>query len=149
MDAQKDFYSPDEVAELLDLHVRTIRRYIREARLKATRIGKQYRIAAGDLEAFAGSAHADAAGGSVVRHRRALVSTTVDIDAISPEETYRITNAIGGAFTANREGGGSKRIDSIYYEEQGKLRIIINAELETANAILGLISFILRDGASR
>src|SRR2546430_4275790 len=51
----------EEVADRLNLHVRTIRRFIREGRLKATRIGKEYRIADADLAGFAGPAAADSA----------------------------------------------------------------------------------------
>src|ERR1700735_1598499 len=46
--------SVEQGAEVLKLHVRTVRSYVRDGRLKATRIGKQYRIALSDLEAFAG-----------------------------------------------------------------------------------------------
>jgi excisionase family DNA binding protein len=149
MSGPKDFYSPDEVAELLNLHVRTVRRYIREGRLKASRIGKQYRVAAGDLDTFVGIEQAHGAAASGGRRRRALVSTTVDIEAISPDETYRITTALTGAFRGEQGESGRKRLDCIYYEEQGRLRIIVNAELETATAILGLIRFVLTDGSPR
>ena len=44
--------SVEQVAEILKLHVRTVRNYVRSGSLKATRIGKQYRIALGDLEAL-------------------------------------------------------------------------------------------------
>lgn len=143
MERHKDFYSPDEVAQLLNLHVRTVRRYIREGRLRASRIGKQYRIAAGDLAALAGRDRAAfrAAG----RQRRVLVSATVDVEAIAPDEAYRITTALSGAFRAEGESPSGKRLDCIYYEEQGKLRVIVNGELEAANAILGLIAFVLSD----
>jgi excisionase family DNA binding protein len=143
----KDFYSPDEVAVLLKLHVRTVRRYIREGRLKASRIGKQYRVAVSDLDALVGSNRTLSAA-PVSRRRRVLVSTTVDIDAIGADEAYRITTALSGAFNAGQENHGGKRLDCIYYEEQGRLRIIVNAQLETANAILGLIGFVLTDGSA-
>jgi excisionase family DNA binding protein len=47
-------YLADEVAGLLNLHVKTIRRSVRDGRLKARRIGKEYRIARADLDDFAG-----------------------------------------------------------------------------------------------
>jgi excisionase family DNA binding protein len=47
-------YSVEQVADRLGLHVRTVRNYVREGRLKAVRIGKQYRIAADDLAAMTG-----------------------------------------------------------------------------------------------
>jgi excisionase family DNA binding protein len=147
MNAIKDFYSPDEVAELLDLHVKTVRRYVREGKLKATRIGKQYRIAASDLDAFAGANRSSDAAAMSGRRRRVLVSSTVDIEAIGPDETYRITTALTGAFSAERESSRGKRLECIYYEEQGKLRIIVNADLETTSAILGLVNFVLAAGS--
>lgn len=45
----EEMYSVEQVAEQLGLHVRTVRGYIRSGRLKAVRIGKQYRIARSDL----------------------------------------------------------------------------------------------------
>lgn len=148
MDTHKDFYSTDEVAALLELHVRTVRRYIRDGKLRASRIGKQYRVAASDLDDLVGTDRTQSASAPAParRRRRVLVSTTVDIEAIGPDATYRITTALSGAFNAKQEGRGGKRLDCIYHEEQGKLRIIVNAELETANAVLGLIGFVLTNG---
>ena len=40
----EELYSVEQVAERLGLHVKTVRSYVREGRLKAVRIGKQYRI---------------------------------------------------------------------------------------------------------
>ncbi len=44
-----ELLSVEQVAELLGLHVRTVRNYVRDGRLKAVRIGKQYRITRTDL----------------------------------------------------------------------------------------------------
>nr|WP_279635938.1 helix-turn-helix domain-containing protein [Kitasatospora cheerisanensis] len=51
---RQEFYSVEDVAGLLGLHVKTVRGYVRDGKLKATRIGKQYRIARGEVEAFTG-----------------------------------------------------------------------------------------------
>ena len=51
----KALYTVQEVANLLGLHVKTVRNYVREGRLASTRVGKQYRIARADLEAFTGT----------------------------------------------------------------------------------------------
>ena len=51
---RQDLYSAEQVADRLGLHVRTVRNYVREGRLKAVRIGKQYRIAGEDLAALTG-----------------------------------------------------------------------------------------------
>ena len=146
MNNQIDFFSPEQVAQQLGLHVRTVRRFIREGKINAVRIGKQYRISSGDLNKFVGSSDAKGTSAGITRRRRVIVSTTVDIDAISKEETYRVSTSLTGAFSSTREKGSGKRLDCIYYEEQGRLRIIINADLEYTNAVLGLISVVLNDG---
>ncbi|HEX5997016.1 MAG TPA: helix-turn-helix domain-containing protein, partial [Jiangellales bacterium] len=55
-----EMYSVEQVAHRLGLHVRTVRGYIRTGRLKAVRIGKQYRIAGADLDALTGWSQAAA-----------------------------------------------------------------------------------------
>jgi excisionase family DNA binding protein len=50
----EELFSVEQVADRLGLHVRTVRAYVRDGRLKAVRIGKQYRIARADLEALTG-----------------------------------------------------------------------------------------------
>lgn len=47
-------FTVEAAAERLQLHNRTILRFIREGRLRATKVGKQYRILAADLDAFTG-----------------------------------------------------------------------------------------------
>ena len=54
MDVSVAVYSAEQVADILGLHVRTVRGYVRDGRLPAVRMGKQYRITERDLKAFAG-----------------------------------------------------------------------------------------------
>jgi len=42
----------EDIAKELDLHVNTIRGWIREGKLKATRFGRDYRIKKEDYEKF-------------------------------------------------------------------------------------------------
>ena len=50
--AAKQFYSIAEVADLLDVHSRTVRRWLGKKELIAHRFGRQLRISRADLEAF-------------------------------------------------------------------------------------------------
>jgi excisionase family DNA binding protein len=143
MSAHKDFYTPDEVAAMLDLHVKTVRRFIREGKIPAVRVGKQYRIAANELEQLVGTESPAVA--PVARQRRVLVATTVDVDVISPEESQRISTALTAACSASRERTPGRRLDCIYYEEQGKLRVVIHADLEFTSAVLAMLSSLLSD----
>lgn len=107
------------------MHVKTIRRYIREGRLKAKRIGKEYRVTAADLDEFAGGAQPVEA--AVPRTRQVIASSIVDVDAISPEETHRITTLVMASLNARKGEPDFPRVDSIYYPERARLRITITA----------------------
>ena len=45
-------YSAEEVAEILQVHTDTVRRYLRTGALRAAKIGKAYRVQEKDLQAF-------------------------------------------------------------------------------------------------
>jgi excisionase family DNA binding protein len=48
--ATESYYTLDETAALLRVHPQTVRRWIRERRLPATRFGRLYRLRAADIE---------------------------------------------------------------------------------------------------
>jgi excisionase family DNA binding protein len=123
--ANKQLFTVDEVAERLNLHVKTVRRFIREGRLQAKRIGKQYRITRSALDELAGTS-ADP-GPAIPLTRQVLVSSIVDVDAISPEESQRITTLIMAGLNARRGEPDFPRVDSLYDAERGRLRIMITA----------------------
>src|SRR5512134_3796382 len=106
----QDLYSVEQVAGLLGLHVRTVRTYVREGRLKAVRIGKQYRIARQDLEAMTGRSASALEPEPVLRQRHIEVSSIVEIDAVSPDTANRVMNLLGGAYNARRSGDEPLRI---------------------------------------
>src|SRR5262245_35803900 len=135
------FYTVETVAQRLNLHVKTVRRYIHDGRLKAKRIGKEYRVAEPDLEAFAGTAAVQAP--PVVRTRQAIASSIVDIHAISPDESHRVTTMIMAALNARRGEPDHPRVDTIYYEERGSLRVTITASPSLTSELLRLITVLL------
>lgn len=146
MNETKDYYSPDEVAELLNLHVRTVRRFIHEGRLKAVQVGKQYRIAARELDALVGARRGTEGAAQPNRRRRIVVSTTVDVDGIGPGEQERLVALLLGAFQSLQGQQSSRRLDSVYYADEQRLRLLLNADLDTTNAVLGMLRGLLEDG---
>src|SRR5258708_10639585 len=118
-------YSVEQVADRLGLHVRTVRNYVREGRLKAVRIGKQYRIAAADLAAMTGRPASSFDPEPVRRHRHIEVSSIVEIDAISPDLANRVTNLLVGAANGRGQSEESLRIETIYYEQRARMKIIL------------------------
>ena len=43
---------PKEVSELLGIHLDTVRRYLREGKIKAIKLGNRWRIRESDLDKF-------------------------------------------------------------------------------------------------
>ena len=117
-------YSVDQVAELLGLHVKTVRNYVRDGRLKAVRIGKQYRIARADLEELTGGPVAAPARETVRRVRRVEVTGIVQVDAIDPDTMNRLSTLLMGSIQ-NRPDAERLRLQTIYDEERGAMKIII------------------------
>jgi excisionase family DNA binding protein len=132
----QELYSVEKVAELLGLHVKTVRSYVREGRLKAVRIGKQYRIAGEDLAVMTGRPAASFKAEPVRRHRHVEVSSIVEIDAVSPETANRLTTVLISA-------ADGIRIETIYDESRGRMKIILVGSMDHNASYFKLISAVL------
>ncbi|MEU7202590.1 helix-turn-helix domain-containing protein [Streptomyces sp. NPDC045470] len=119
------FYSVDQVAEHLGLHVRTVRNYVRDGRLAAVRIGKQYRIAHEDLEAFTGrpvpAAPGEPAGGPL----HSEVSGIVEIDAVDRRTADRLSTLLTSAAAHRGPGDRPLRIETVYDPERARMKVVI------------------------
>jgi len=131
----QELYSVDQVAGLLGLHVRTIRSYVRDGRLKAVRIGKQYRIARDDLEAFTGHP-VSAPVAEARRHFHVEVSSIVQIEAIGFDAASRVTNALMAAAKGRSADDEPLRIDTIHDQERGRLKVILTGSIATTASLL-------------
>jgi excisionase family DNA binding protein len=141
----KDLYSIVEVATLLGLHVKTVRNYIHEGRLASTRVGKQFRIARADLEAFTGGTLGS--GQPVQAPVEAEVSSVVEINGITFDNAQRIANVIAAAAKGRNESQ-ALRIQTVHYDDRARLKVIIFGSLPTTSALLGLIEHLARDTAA-
>jgi len=127
----EQLYSVDQVAGLLGLHVKTVRTYVRDGRLRAVRVGKQYRIAREDLEAFTGRP----LPASARRARHVEASSIVQIDAISPENMSRLSTMVT-SLAGSSAHDVPLRVEAAYDLERASLKIIVLGGLaETANLL--------------
>jgi excisionase family DNA binding protein len=136
----QELYSIDQVARRLGLHVRTVRNYVRDGRLKAVRIGKQYRIAREHLEALTEHPAAAPAAESETPRRHVEVSSIVQIEAISFDVASRITTALMAAATGRPEAEEPLRIDTIYDQERARLKVILTGSIATTASLLKFIA---------
>ncbi|MGI5489053.1 helix-turn-helix domain-containing protein [Microtetraspora malaysiensis] len=138
----QQYYSVDQVAELLDLHVRTVRGYVRDGRLKATRIGKQYRITREDLEVFTGGSAPSSSLSPSPAATRAEVSGIVQIDGIDRDAASRLANALIATVNSPRTDV-RLHVQTVYDEQRAALKVVILGDLEDTAELLKVIKALM------
>jgi excisionase family DNA binding protein len=130
-----EWYSLEDVADRLGLHVRTVRNYVRDGRLGAVRIGKQYRVSDADLRALTGGS-----GGSS-RPRRIEVTSVLDIDGIDAASAERLAALISGL----PKGPRAPHVDVVH--EHDRLKVIVVGSVEANAELLRFVGAMAEEGA--
>ena len=131
------FLTADQAAERLGLHPKTVRRMIREGRLRATRIGKSYRILASDLAQLAGGSAADE------DRPTARVTSVVDVDDVDAATAERIARYLPASLNSREARGGPMALNVVYDPERRQLKIMLAGAPTRVAGILTLIDFSL------
>jgi excisionase family DNA binding protein len=140
--AGQELFTVYQVADRLQLHPKTVRQFIRDGRLLATRIGKSYRIAARDLAALAGEAAA-ASEPPVRRSRHVEASTTVDVHAISPAAAERVSVMLATAVGGPSGEDEAVRLETRYDVAHGRLRLTLTGAVGSTAYMLRLLAAFL------
>lgn len=145
-----DWLSVEEVARALGLQPRTVRNYIRDGRLPAVRIGKQYRISVADFAAFTGSdaAGSEPGGGEIDQRGPAPdrsidtdVTTVVQITGLAPGDLHRLTTL----FTAAGASPGAD-VRVVQVPSERRLKAMVSGSLEPVTSFLSFVQSILDTG---
>jgi excisionase family DNA binding protein len=131
-------FTVDQVAEMLDLHPKTIRRFIREGKLKARKVGGQWRIMEHDITLFMGDDQVRSRGrdkipdiqdstGKTPKNmpNKVQVSSIVDVFVENAEEASRISNTLLAVMNSKDPAYGNARCDHVFYKDEGKVRVIL------------------------
>lgn len=139
------FYSVDQVSAMLGLHPKTTRRYIREGKLRAKKMGKQYRITGHDLSIFVegrdiniGEAHELSA--LHTKTDKITVSAVVDILVEDEYEADRISGMALAVTHSKDPAYGKSTINVQQYAGDNKLRIMLWGTAKFVEAMLGCLS---------
>lgn len=124
----------DEAAAQLQLHPRTVLRFIREGRLPATRVGKSYRIQRSQLEAFAGLPERAVSAGEAPS-----VTSIVDIPAVGPELAKRWARTVSAAVGSRPGAPRPLQAEVIYEAGREHLKIVVVGAPEDTINLLALV----------
>ncbi|WP_072806261.1 helix-turn-helix domain-containing protein [Rhodococcoides yunnanense] len=127
-----DFYTAEQVAELLGLHVRTVRNYIQDGRLPAVRIGKQYRITPDGLATLTG-------GETRTERPRIDVTSIVTVDPIDSHTASRLTTSLSAATMGRGNTGTRLRVDTAYDNGTSSLKIVVIGDPLDSAEVLRLV----------
>ena len=131
--SNENFYTVEQISEMLQMHPKTIQRYIREGRLKAQKVGKSWRVTGHDLSLFVeggkDQAPAEPYPGlqSIVgdAEREIKVSSVIDFPVHNSGEAVRIVNWISATINSCPPEYGYKTMTSQYIEPDKIVRIML------------------------
>ena len=131
-----EVFTVDQVAALIDMHPKTIRRFIREGRLGAVKMGGHWRIHKADLGRFMGEvylAQGRAEPLEVSQEAKAYkkelrlkvrVSSVVDVQVSDRIEADRLSTFILAAMNSRGDDPARARCDYIFRKEGPEARFL-------------------------
>lgn len=127
-----DLLSVEQVAEMLGMHPRTVRRLLREGKLTGTKVGGEWRITADSLKRHLTPESVQQAAtdlleagpaGSLLRTGDAMAAcAVVDLKADSPEAVAPLTSRVVDLINRTPAPGGPLKFTYFYDQEAGKAR---------------------------
>jgi excisionase family DNA binding protein len=123
---KKELYTVEETAQFLNLHIKTVRRFLREGRLKGNKIGRAWMIPAKALKEYAhGELSEEISREFPDREGKMSVSAVVEFYERRSGEASRLSNSLMAMLNNKDPAWGETRFDFIYHPEEGKSRFII------------------------
>lgn len=131
------YYTAEQAAELLKIHIKTIQRYIREGKLRANKVGKSWRITAHDLSVFAEGARDHA---EIPPSDRVKISAVADIAAVGKEDAMRIMNTLTAVMNVKPPEYGTSSLTVQYLEPEQAVRVMLWGNLLFMEAMMSYIA---------
>lgn len=134
----EDIYTAEQCAERLKLHPKTVRRFIREGRLRAVKVGKSYRVLRSDLEALTGALR-----GPVARPHGARVTSIVDVPDVDPERAQRLARILPALRMGREAPADPMSLDVAHDPADARLKIVMVGSPEDTCAALKVVQAVL------
>lgn len=138
------YYTVEEVAKLLKLHQKTIQRYIREGKLQAKKVGKNWRITGHDLSVFAENTGIGEANTTTQTKDNIKVSSVIDIQENDFERASHIVAMLISALNGKPSEYGKSTMHIQHLEYENKIRISLWGELTFVQKMFEITSIVVQ-----
>ncbi|GMQ56559.1 helix-turn-helix domain-containing protein [Vallitalea sediminicola] len=156
---ENKFYTVDQVADMLKIHPKTVRKYVREGKLRGTKVGKQWRVTGHDLSLFMeGEENIVPENFHEVTHDYSVssdkssngndkisVSTVIDIVVKNKDEVDRISNTLVAVMNSKDPEYGNSTINIQYIEKSHKLRVMLWGTIYFTETLLSCVSVLIEN----
>ncbi len=138
------YYSVEEISTLLDMHPKTVQRYVREGKIKATKVGKAWRVNASDFNDFmqsTGQAN-EKINPSMAKNKSDLitVSSVVDISVKITEDAINIANILTATLNGQHEEHGKSSLNIQFIEPENKVRVMLWGNIKFMETMMNFMS---------
>jgi excisionase family DNA binding protein len=133
----KDYRTVEQISEMLNIHPKTIQRYIREGKLRAVKVGKSWRVSGHDLSVFieSNSVHNENSNAE----RKITASSVIDIESNGVEDAMRIINMLTSAMNAKPTDSSKTSMQSQYIERENMVRVTFWGDIRLMSVITEII----------
>lgn len=140
------YFSVEQISKMLSIHPKTIQRYIREGKLRASKIGKSWRITGHDLSVFTeNEKNIISINEEDLRppiNERISVSAVVDILVYNKDNAINVMNMLTGAMNSKPPEYGNASMQSQYIPQENKIRITLWGGLNFIEVMMNSISIL-------
>lgn len=150
---ERIFYTINQVAEILEVHHKTVRGFITEGKLKASKVGKQWRISKQDLYSFMGKDNTitskeegiEFSNSNLVKkeNNRIQVSSVLDLLDIDKDQYMRLSNTLIAVMNSRDFNMQESSVNMKYYEEQKQLKILLWGDIACTKELFDIILLLI------
>lgn len=153
---EEKFYTIDQIAEILGMHHKTIRKFITEGKLRANKVGRQWRITGHDLSLFMESNNVNVRSNNKSDDEniefstsdtesknissKINISTVVDINDIDLDEYRKLSNMLLAIMNSKDTKMSNSTINIKYYQKEKNLKVMLWGDIEFTKDMLDFIS---------
>lgn len=157
---EEKVYSVEQIAKLINMHPKTIRNFIRNGKLRAHKVGKEWRVSGHDLSVFVeGNSHSEPVGdetpiitpaarpvdaGGEAALPKVAVSAVVDVAIESAGEYQRLSSMLLAVLNTHDPDRGRSAVSMRYFEREQRLKVMIWGAPAFVNGMIDAVATLVQ-----